>query len=137
MTNQDNKNEIAQELCKVVAEKFRAASRIFNDPGEALAMVASISLVGVTSVSMYLSQNDRDNPPRDDDTLFACLFIAAACSFSGNGTAMIEFDIINIIKILDQFHQLTGRHYERHLNTSLFDLVSDQRNKDNETFRTQ
>src|SRR5216684_698417 len=127
MTNQEKKNEIAHKLCKTVAERFRVAARIFDDPGESVTLVASISLVGVTQVAMFLEEDGMEAPPTNDDILFACLYIASSCAFRDNGTAVVEFDILNIVKILDHFHQLTGRSYERRINRSLLDRVNELR----------
>lgn len=140
MKNQEDKNELAQELCKSVAEKFRSATRVFDDPGEGITLTASVSLVGVAAVSMFLGPNGPNGsaaPPTNDDILFASLYISSSCSFAGNGTAMVEFDIMNVVKILDQFHQLTGRSYERRMNESLLDRVNEVRNDTPKAYRTQ
>ncbi len=135
--HQERKTELAQQLCKTTAEIFNRVSRMFDEPGESLTIVASVNLVGVTTVVMFLSEDGREAPPTNDDILFACLYIASSCSFKDNGTALIEFDILNLIKILDQFHQLTGRSYERRLNRSLLDRVNEARDENTTTTRLQ
>jgi hypothetical protein len=137
MKNQEDKNELAQELCKSVAEKFRSAALVFDDPGEGITLIASVSLVGVVAVSIFLGPSGNAAPPTKDDILFASLYISSSCSFAGNGTAKVEFDIMNVVKVLDQFHQLTGRSYERRINESLLDRVNEIRNDTTKAYRTQ
>lgn len=129
MSSDKTQQEIATIVCKNVATQYSMACRAFPEPAEAVTLAASITLVGITATSIYLTQKGPDVPPDNDDVLFTCLFLSNAVSFNDAGAALVEFDIPCVIKTLQMFWDITGRSFEPAMNESLRERVINNRNK--------
>lgn len=128
--------KVAAGLVNSIGKMVMAATPFFKeDPGELCTMYMSSAAVGVAAACMNMTKATPGRPPSDDEMQFSCLVLSNALAFSKDGTLVVGWEPVAILKALDQFKLLTGRSFEDKLNVSLLDVINDERTKANASMK--
>jgi len=138
MDIKQKQNEIAGLLTSAMINQYKTASIAFPDPGARLTLAMGVAMIGVSATCQLVIEDGLKEVPDRDELLFACLLISNSAEFVSNDTLTdalaVEFNFENIVKTIDQFHDITGRSIEEHLNKSLVEEVNRTRAKAMDAF---
>lgn len=129
-------NEVAAALCHTMTQHYMLAQNCFPEAGQKTTLAMSVGMVGVSAMAALLTKKAINNKyvPTVDHIQFACMFLANSASFTEDGGLLVEFDLANVVKTLDQFKEMTGRSFEPELNKQLLEMIQDQRNLADKAF---
>ena len=139
MDLKQKQNKLAGILTRGIIEQYKMTCSVFQEASQRLTLAMGVAMVGVTATCQLVNKDGLASSPDRDEILFACLLISNSVEFmphdASNDALVVEFSFDNIIKTIDQFHDITGRSIESHLNENLVKEATEMKVKATEALQ--